>query len=132
MCFLFVADVPTAFDYRAISNHSAELRLIKHLAIDDAAILKGEMDKCPVLCRRLRLARIDASAGAFDSSPAHVTTTQRLLLRTQTFRLPVAGVGHPGLSRVMKYEQHRASRVRTDAGQAHWWPRRYETALTRP
>jgi hypothetical protein len=46
----FVADVLAAFDDRAIPNHGAERRLIKHLAIDDAAILKGEMDKCTVLC----------------------------------------------------------------------------------
>lgn len=44
-----------AFDYWAISYHCAEWRLVKHLAIDDAAILKGEMDNCTIFCRRLWL-----------------------------------------------------------------------------
>ena len=53
--FLFVADALAASDYRAISNHRAERRIIKHLAIEYAAVLKGEMHECAVFGWRLRL-----------------------------------------------------------------------------
>jgi len=52
---LSAADALAAFDNRAVSNHRAERRLIKHFAIEHAAVLEREMHQITVLGGRLWL-----------------------------------------------------------------------------